>query len=214
MVNQGISVAVFTEFRMEEISRYLLNTHPDPSSLLLHLKVYPTLSSIIFWQTRVIARGYFENIGEILYKTATGEESLRKFLSSIPLVSSKEILEFLRSLAYETYEYLCLSTMPQNFLKHEGMNKLSYIVKFLAIDLLNHTDYYSKVKRMTWIDLYSKIQNLTAPEFISLKTMVSYVNKNINAHRNSISFDELRTRLQEICSIIDNLCHRIDSPPS
>jgi hypothetical protein len=150
--SKNIVALVFTEFRMEEICRYLGRIDNNETLTLIHLKLYPTPSSIEFWQTNAVAKGYFKNVTRLFYGKDDAHEKLASFIERLSDPSERVRLEFLRSLSYETYEYLALSDLPSELLIYEGFNKLSYIVKYASIEMLNHRDYSLK-SRMTWQDV-------------------------------------------------------------
>lgn len=125
--DNNIAVSIFTEFRMEEFSRYLRKSKEDEDFVLIHLKIYPTPNSIEYWQTNAVAKGYFSNIVSVLYEKNNAYKKLRSSVDQFPDPSAKTRIEFLRALSYETYEYLRLSDLPPNLLLYEGFNKFSFI---------------------------------------------------------------------------------------
>ncbi|UCG41727.1 MAG: hypothetical protein JSU73_07455 [candidate division WOR-3 bacterium] len=130
---RGIIIGVFTEFRMEEFSRFLLRNVPRQRLLLVHLKVYPTLPSVGIWQSRSVARGYFANVASILYHSGRRRPDSEILSSRLALPSRREQLEHLRSLAYEVIEYVAVSGLPEQFIVTEGVNKLGYIANYLSL---------------------------------------------------------------------------------
>ena len=60
LLEKDIRLTVFTEFRLEEFSRYLSKKGRQIQKMsLLHLKVYPSPTSVKEWQQKVITYSYF-----------------------------------------------------------------------------------------------------------------------------------------------------------
>jgi len=205
IAKEGGSLITFTEFRMEEFSRYTsIHNRKSGKNLFIHLKVYPTPSEIRYWQNSAVAKGYFKNIFKILYEYGNGVSYLNKVIDSLPEPSLHERLEFLRSLFYETYEYLKLSRMPRKLLKYEGFNKLAYIVKYLSIELLNQKEYCVKAQ-MTWKEVYKSRAKLPNP----VRNCIEFIDRNLNATKLDFPVSVLRQYFKDTHTIMDSCCYSL-----
>jgi hypothetical protein len=195
---ENIAASIFTEFRMEEFSRYLCKVKRNEKLALIHLKIYPTPFSIEHWQTNPVAKGYFSNIVNVFYAKEGAHEKLNDLISRLPDPPDVMRLEFLRSLSFETYEYLMLSNLPSEFLVYEGFNKLSYVVKYLSIELLNRIEYSQKAK-MTWQDVYTNRGKL--PEVIVECIDFCTIKKDLD--RLELSTDKLLYYFEQVIDTIE-----------
>lgn len=187
---ENISISVFTEFRMEEFSRYLLK-NTKQNQCLFHLKIYPTLESISYWQANSVAKGYFSNIKQVFYEHDNFGEKLANYVNGFPVPDSKKRYEFLRSLAYETYEYLILSNLPTDYLLIEGLNKLYYIVKYVSLELLNCKEY-SKLN-LGWQDVLNRKNSLPS----QISKCIDFLSINLERENFQFSLEDL-TNLFEL----------------
>jgi hypothetical protein len=167
---RDIIIGVFTEFRMEEFSRYLLRNGPGQQLLLVHLKVYPTLPSVGIWQSRPVARGYFANVASILYHSGRRRPDSEILFGGLALPSRREQLELLRSLAYEVIEYVAVSGLPERFIVTEGVNKLGYIAKYLSLCWTGEMRY-EEVAAASWEDAVHASRRTPTP----IQRAISYV---------------------------------------
>jgi hypothetical protein len=195
---KSITASVFTEFRMEEFSRYVCKMRMSENSTLIHLKVYPTPLSIKYWQVNPVAKGYFENVVTVFYEREGAQKKLRNMVDRFPDPSLTMRIEFLRSLAYETLECLMLSDLPSEFLVYEGFNKLFYIVKYVSIELLNQKEY-SKKARMTWDDVH--LSRFQLPSVMN--RFIEFCSQHKDANRLNFSVEDLVCYFEQIISIIE-----------
>jgi len=137
-----INLSVFTEFRLEEFSRFNSKQDNKYKDVLLHLKVYPTPSSVLEWQQKAITFSYFSNISRVIYRT-TSEASLFEYLKkNIPQPNLNEKVDFLRMLIYEMAEYIELGNLPKDLKNLELKNKLTYVSDYL----INYLFEYEEIR--------------------------------------------------------------------
>ncbi len=133
LFDKNVNLSVFTEFRLEEHSRYLAKKKMSSPDYLLHLKVYPTINSVLDWQQKAIAYNYFNSISKIIYSSVDHTKMIEHLRLKIPKPTISEKIDFLRMLVYEMNDYLFLGNLPSSFVELEMKNKSIYISNYLSV---------------------------------------------------------------------------------
>lgn len=171
---KSVALNVFTEFRLEEFSRFTAIKYDEYKNFLLHLKVYPNPPSILDWQQRAITYNYFSNISRIVYKTINEANLLNYLKESIPKPKLHEKVDFLRMLIYEMTEYIELGNLPKELKYFEIKNKLNYISDYL----INYLFEYEE-NRLKGTNINEKRKILTYRKKINeIKANINLLNEN------------------------------------